>query len=366
MKKNHLVLLAAIVVIVGTLIVFNRGCKSSRDLNIVKVGVILPLSGDFASYGNDCRDGILFANVSDSLNIEYIFEDSKGDPKTAIAAYNKLTTIDKVEYIIGDMFSNTTLSLSPLAKKQQKLLVSPTASSKDVSKDNIYALSVFPCESYESRIVADFAKKHYSKVGVLYEKVAAAQAMRDAYVSEFEKGQIVFDEAFESSINSFRNIVYKIKNSGCESIYLITYTNNAIKLLAQMKEIGFSVNLTGQSALYDPSLIEHLMDFHSDFFLTGPLFNMTNEDAMSKSFIEGFTQTFGKEPNQMSSQGYVAAIVANDLFGYIKSKNYSKERILNYRNSFFGTEFMFDDELTSMSGLRMYKFNNKGFFPINE
>ena len=343
----------------------NRNKKNLEE-ETIKVGVILPLSGEVASYGNDCRDGILFAKASDSLKIEYIFEDSKGDPKTAIAAYNKLTTIDKVEYVIGDMFSNTTLSLSPLAKKQQKLLVSPTASSKDISKDNIYALSVFPCESYESKIVADFAKKHYSKVGVLYEKVAAAQAMRDAYVGEFEKRQIVFDEAFESSINSFRDIIYKIKNSGCESIYLITYTNNAIKLVTQRKEIGFSVNLTGQSALYDPSLIEHLLGYHSDFFLTGPLFNMTNEDAMSKSFIERYTQAFGKEPNQMSSQGYVAAIVANDLFDYIKSKNYSKERILNYRNSFFGAEFMFDDELTSMSGLRMYKFDNNGFFPISE
>ena len=346
---------------------FFVSCKRDKEsLGIIKVGVILPLSGEVASYGSDCKDGILFAKALDSLNIEYVFEDSKGDPKTAIAAYNKLTTVDKVEYVIGDMFSNTTLSLSPLAKKQQKLLVSPTASSKDISKDNIYALSVFPCESYESKLVADFAKKQYSKIGVLYEKVAAAQAMRDAYVSEFEQGQIVFDEAFESTINSFRDIIYKIRGSRCESIYLISYTNNAIKLMTQMKEIGFSVDLIGQSALYDPSMIEHLSDYQAAFFLTGPLFNITNKDKMSKAFVEGYMRLFNKEPNQMSSQGYVAAIIAHDLFRYIKSNVYSKECIINYRNSFFGSEFKFDEDLTSMSGLRMYKFDNKGFYPITE
>lgn len=348
---------------------FFASCKRNTNTSkekIVKVGVILPLSGEVASYGNDCKDGILFAKASDSLNVEYIFEDSKGDPKTAIAAFNKLTTVDKVDYVIGDMFSNTTLSLSPLAKKKQKLLVSPTASSKDISKDNIYALSVFPCESYESRIVADFAKNHYSEVGVLYEKVAAAQAMRDAFIDEFEQEQIVFDEAFESSIISFREIVYKMRNSGCKSVYLITYTNNAIKLINQMKEIDFCIDLIGQSALYDPSLLEHLSDYKAGFFLTGPLFNITNRDTMSKSFVEGFMKMHGKDPNQMSSQGFVAAIIANDLFSHIRSKDYSKQCIINYRNSFFGTEFRFDKDLTSMSGLRMYKYMNNGFYPITE
>ena len=133
-----------------------------------------------------------------------------------------------------------------------------------------------------------------------------------------------------------------------------------------MKEIGINVNLIGQSALYDPSMIKYLSDYHADFFLTGPLFNMTNEDTMSQSFIDGFTKTFNKEPNQMSSQGYVAAIIANDLYGFIQSNDYSQKCILNYRNSFFGSEFRFDDDLTSMSGLRMYKFYNNDFYPIYE
>lgn len=363
MKNKSLI--CVLVALLGFCVSCERTPKPTSN-DVIKVGVILPLSGEVASYGNDCRDGILFARIYDSLNVEYVFEDSKGDPKTAIAAFNKLTTMDKVDYVIGDMFSNTTLSIAPLAKKQQKLLVSPTASSKDISKDNIYALSVFPCESYESIMVADFVKARYSKVGVLYEKVSAAQTMRDAYISEFEPERIVFDEAFESSINSFLDIVYKIKNSGCESVYLITYTNNAIKFLSQMKEVGLSVDLIGQSALYDPSLLVHLSDYRADFYLTGPLFNMTNLDEMSKTFIEEYMTVYNKEPNQMSSQGYVAAVVANDLFGFVKSNDYSKDRILDYRNTFFGAQFRFDNDLTSMSGLRMYKYQFDGFYPIGE
>ncbi len=366
MKKSNLLFFLIIVLLVGGLLFFCNRPKTTSIKEQLKVGVILPLTGEVASYGNDCKNGILFTNIADSLSVEYVFEDSKGDPKTAIAAYNKLITIDKVDYVIGDMFSNTTLSLAPLAKKQKKLLVSPTASSKDISANNIYALSVFPCETYESKLVADFAKVHYSKFGVLYEKVAAAQAMRDAYINEIGKEKVVFDEAFESSIGNFKEIIYKIKNSGCESVYLITYTNNALKLLSQMKEIGFSVDLMGQSALYDPAIIESLVDYKANFYLTGPLFNKANDDKMSQEFLKRFSDVYKKEPNQMSTQGYIAAIVAYNLNKNIQAGNYSKEQIINYKNEFFGSQFSFGDDLTSLSGLRIYKFEDNDFIPVVE
>ncbi len=339
-------------------------CSCHPKSTVTRVGVILPLTGDMSSYGEDCKSGIQFASFADSLNVEYIFEDSQGNANAAIAAFNKLTTLDKVDYVIGDMFSQTTEAMAPLAKKRGIILVSPTASSKEISKNNIFALSVFPSETYESELVAAFAKGRYQKVGILYEKVAAAQAMHDAFAEEFGKDGIVFDEAFESSVTSFRDIAFKMRKSGCEAVYLVTYTNNAVKLINQMKDLNISVDLMGQSALYDPSLLAYLKDYPAAFYLTGPLFNMANEDPMSRAFISGFTAVCGKEPNQMSTQGYVAAVVAHDLHQMQKKGEYSKESIVGYRKQFFGSEFRFDDKLTSTSGLRMYKYETDNFIPL--
>ena len=343
-------------------------CRQKKEKeDVARVGVILPLSGDMSSYGEDCKKGIQYAAVADSLEVEYIFEDSRGSSDAAIAAFNKLTTLDKVDYVIGDMFSQTTEAMAPLAKKRQVLLVSPTASSRKISKNNIFALSVFPSETYESKLVAEFAKGRYERVGILYEKVAAAQAMHDAFVEVFGEDGIVFDEAFDSSIASFRDIVFKMKKSGCKAVYLVTYINNAVKLVTQMKGLGLAVDLMGQSALYDPSLYEYLHDYDAAFYLTGPLFNAANEDPMSRSFVEGgFKSVCGVEANQMSTQGYVAAVVANDLYRMIKDGDYSRERILEYRKQFFGSEFRFDDRLTSTSGLRMYKYESDNFIPLEQ
>lgn len=348
-------------------ILFTTSCRQNKKTaNETTVGVILPLSGDLESYGKDCMKGIVFANSRDSLNIRYIFEDSRGEASIAVNAYNKLINFDKVDYVLGDMLSQTTESMAPLALQNQKLLVSPTASSKAISKDNIYALSVFPCETYESKIVAGFAKDRYEKVGVLYEKVAAAQAMRDAFAEVFNENELVLDEAFESSITSFRDIIFKVRKSGCKAVYLITYSNNAIKLISQLKALHISVDLIGQSALYDPALLSHLSDYGAGFYLTGPLFNMVNEDTMSKDFIKSYMEVIGEEPNQMSTQGYVAAVVAHNLYQFIKQGNYSKETILSYKRNIFGSVFQFDDELTSTSGLRMYQYDANSFNPLDE
>jgi ABC-type branched-subunit amino acid transport system substrate-binding protein len=63
------------------------------------VGVILPLSGEAASYGQQFRRGM-------ELNPEYssfklVFEDSKFETKTAVTAFNRLVELDHVNYLIS-------------------------------------------------------------------------------------------------------------------------------------------------------------------------------------------------------------------------------------------------------------------------
>ena len=360
-KKNWIWIAIAIVVIVGGVLLFINKEKNVNDK--IKVGVVLPLSGDFASYGNDCKQGIEYAFSNDEDTYELYFEDSKGEPKTSVNIFNKLTDLNKVDFIIGDMFSNTTLSMSKLANSKKVLLISPTASSFEIPKEGIYSLSIFPSDTYEASLIAEYATSNFEKVAVLYEKVAAAEAMQNAFVSTFSK-PVDFVEGFDSKTLDSKNILSKVKNSNAEAIYLITYTNNAIKIINQLKNMDWFPTLLGQSTLYDPALIPMLKDYKNDFILTGPLFSMDNSDDDSKKFITGFQKQFNKEPNQMSSQGYMAGIIARDFHKNIVNGNYNEEYVKGYSKNFFGTEFKYDNNLLSQTGLVIYKYNNDKFSRI--
>lgn len=357
-KKNWIWMILAVLVVVGGLLVFLKRHEKENDK--IKVGVILPLSGDFASYGNDCKAGVEFAFRDNKDTYELFFEDSKGEPKTAVNIFNKLSELNKVDFVIGDMFSNTTLSMSELANNKKLLLISPTASSFEIPKAGIYSLSIFPSETYEASLIANYATLNFENVAVLYEKVAAAEAMQNAFVKTFERSAKLV-EGFDSKTLDFKNILSKVKGSNVDAVYLITYTNNATKIINQLKNMNWFPVLLGQSTLYDPALLPLLKEYKNNFILTGPLFSMDNNDEGSKNFIKLFKEQFYTEPNQMSSQGYMAGMIAKDFYNAIVENKYNINFIRQYKRNFFGTEFKYNNEILSQTGLVIYRFDNGKF-----
>src|SRR6266568_1649198 len=110
------ILLGLIPMIVMLVVIGGCSKRGAEDAGI-KLGVLLPLTGEAASFGQDCQKGIQLAleeaNLEKGKPITAFFEDSKADPKTAVAAFNKLVGVNKVTAVIGDMFSSTTLAVAP-------------------------------------------------------------------------------------------------------------------------------------------------------------------------------------------------------------------------------------------------------------
>jgi branched-chain amino acid transport system substrate-binding protein len=357
MKRNSIYSIAVILTV--CLGMFLSGC--GEKTGTIKIGVILPLTGDIASYGLDCKDGISFAIeelYQDKATL--FFEDSKGEAKTAVTAYNKLVNLNKVDYVIGDVFSGTTLAVAPLANKDKKLLISPTASSMDIPANGIYSISVYPSETFESEIIADFVNSKYNTTGVLYEKVAASQTMCDAFVNSC-KVKLSYIESFESNTTDFNGILFKLKQAGIESVYLITYTNNAIKILNHMKTLKITTNVIGPSSLFDPSIYPYLDNSTFDFYLTGPAFSAESNDTDLENFSKTFSASYSKLPNQMAFQGYIATIVANDFYLQIKTNNYNERYLKKYQREILGKSFTLSNNLTSQLGLVLYEFKNDEF-----
>lgn len=365
-KKKKIIIGIIMSVMVIIIAIFGIRRQASRCMNVTKIGIILPMSGNFAPYGVDCRDGIRFAiDELGNNQFELYFEDSKGEAKTAVAAYHKLINISDVNFVIGDMFSNTTLAIAPIANKDKCLLISPTASSKNISKSGIYSLSVFPDETFESEMVADFINKTYKNTGILFEKVAAAEAMNEAFSNKLLI-PIRIRESFDPNTVDFRSIVLKIKDANIDSLYLVTYTNNAIKIIEQFRELNISTAIIGQSALFDPNILPALKNTDFQFFLTGPFLNPEAPTQKTLSIVTKFKEKYGKDINQMSTQGYIATVVALDFYKQIQKGSYSKKFIENYHSTILGIPFSFSKNLTSQSGLTIYKVANNKFIRIEK
>ncbi|MEM4215062.1 MAG: ABC transporter substrate-binding protein [Candidatus Pacearchaeota archaeon] len=83
--------------------IFVAGCAKKEKEEVIKIGAILPLTGNVAFWGQPVQKGMEFAakeiNSKGGINgkkIELRIEDSKGDATEGVIALNKLLNIDKV------------------------------------------------------------------------------------------------------------------------------------------------------------------------------------------------------------------------------------------------------------------------------
>src|SRR5690242_16484667 len=102
--------------------------------NTIQVGVILPLTGSQAAFGEALKDGYLIA--LDEINakggvlgkkIELDFYDDQSKPDQAVQGVSKLVDQDRVPIILGSFSSESTRAIVPVVTAKQVPLIIPTA-----------------------------------------------------------------------------------------------------------------------------------------------------------------------------------------------------------------------------------------------
>ncbi len=125
MNKKNVWILIGIIVVIGIIVwgSLNSKKKEIPSNQIIKVGVILPLTGPLAQYGEAVKNGIVLAEEKlNNKKINYVFEDSAYDSAKTITAFNKLKDFDKVD-VIFNWGDPTSQAIAPLIKNNPFPLV---------------------------------------------------------------------------------------------------------------------------------------------------------------------------------------------------------------------------------------------------
>jgi ABC-type branched-subunit amino acid transport system substrate-binding protein len=93
-----------------------------------KIGVVLGLTGQSAYWSDMQRKGIELAAKelrAEGKSVTLIFENSGDTPAGSVTAFNKVVSADKVDAVIGNVWSFLTEPLIPMAEQRKVLLISP-------------------------------------------------------------------------------------------------------------------------------------------------------------------------------------------------------------------------------------------------
>jgi branched-chain amino acid transport system substrate-binding protein len=290
--------------------------KSDTSESMIRIGAILPLSGEGAGYGEAAKKGMELAveqiNASGGVggtSIQIIYEDTQGDPKTGVAAFQKLVTVDKVQAVVGDLLSSVTLSVAPIANSRKVVLLSPSSSSPKITTAGDYIFRNCPSDVYEGTIMAKFAveKRGLRDIAILRINneygLGIASVFKDVVTAS--GGKIVGEEVYDENSTDFRTQITKIAQTRPSAVYLLGYKQMGY-VLRQARELGLSTQFLSTVTFEDPEILALAGDAAEGVIFSASTFDVASENAVVSGFVSAFQSKYQSAPDIFAGLSYDA------------------------------------------------------------
>jgi branched-chain amino acid transport system substrate-binding protein len=282
----------------------------------VKVGVIAPLTGDVASYGEWVEKASTLAqeeiNAAGGIKgrkLKLVFEDSRAEPRQGVSAIKKLIEVDKVPVVLGGVASSVTLAMAPIAERSKVVLFTPISSNYKISEAGDYIFRLAPADPLQGVIIAEWARDLGYKTGaVLYVNNDYGKGLEDAFTKDFEKlgGKVVSSESYEQSATDFRTQLTKIKAKNPDFIFAPAYPAEAGALLRQRKELGVTTQIIGTDPYHDPTIFDTAGEAANGVMFTDVA---SGSGPKWEEFRKAYADKYGKDPNIVAAEAYDAVKV---------------------------------------------------------
>lgn len=309
-----------------------RGPESERE--VVKIGVITPLTGEVASWGkiqqNATELAVAKINEEGGINgkmVKVIYEDCKASPREGVAAYRKLYQKDKCDIVVGVPASNVTLAIAPVANSMEKVLLTSGSTAVEVGDAGPYVFRIMPSDDEQSRVISEWAYDlGYRRIAVIYVENSWGKGLADKFNENFESlgGTIANNISTRQEASDFRTQLLRIRRSNPDAIYAPLHTRNAGLMIRQARELDINLQVFGADVYNTPDLIEA-----GGSAVNGVLYTQFSqgEGHLFNDFAIKYEEKYGNPPETYAGYCYDAIMIATKALA--KDIDNPREALLN-------------------------------------
>jgi branched-chain amino acid transport system substrate-binding protein len=308
-------------------------CGGVLAADTIKVGVLLPLTGSMAKFGEIEKRSYEMAaeeiNAKGGVNgkkIELLFEDDTGKPDVGRSGVEKLISREKVPVITGGYSSSVTAAAAPVAQQFKVPFVICTGSADDITEkgyDYVFRINQFASEYPNA--VESFLKevaKDVKTVALLYENSAFGQSSSKSFEEDAKRLglKIVVKEGYQAGAIDFKPILTKVKAANPDMIYMVSYVMDASLLMRQSKELRINPKMFvgGGAGFTLPEFAKSAGDA-SDGVYSATLWIETLPFPGAKAYFDKFQKKYGSETEYHGAEAYAAMYVVADALKRAKS-----------------------------------------------
>jgi len=278
----------------------------------VKVGVILPMTGATATFGQESFNGLSLALELETgkPTLKLMLEDTQGTPSGSANAINKLLTSDKVSVVMGEVASSNTIAASGAAQTAKVPLMTHASTNDTITIGKDFISRICFVDSFQGKVMAQFAKetlKAKTAIIVVDSDSDYSRGLKDSFTKAFtaEGGQIVQEVSYSQKDTDFKSQLTKVKKAKPDVVFIPGYYTQVGALLRQANELKIKAKFLGTDGWDSPDLFKVAGKASAGHYVSSH-FAPDDTDPKVQEFVTGYKKKFNATPGAMAALGYDA------------------------------------------------------------
>ncbi len=327
--RRHRLRLPTTVAAAATSVLLLAGCgggllggddESAGSSGPIVLGMVTPLSGSSSAIGPYMQNGAQLA--VDEINadggvlgrdLELVVEDEACDPKTAVAAANKLLT-EGVVVSVGGYCSGATLPTLPIFNKANVPMVIPAANSDDLvnqNLDNVFLINGTGTQQAAAALQY-IEKSEMQRVALMDDNTSYSTNIADLTADLLDESggpELAEKQSVTAGESDYSANVNAVVATNPDLVYWTGYYQEGGLIIRQLRQAGYQ----GDIMVADGSVDKQLLAIAGEQNADGVLATMTQTpDTIpgAEQWISDYKDQFGEDPGPYSTQSYDAVRVA--------------------------------------------------------
>ena len=330
----------------------------------IKIGLILPLKGDYEKYGTLCKNGIDLAideiNAKGGVNgknLEVIPGNDTSDGRIAASIALNYAEVQKVSAIIGPYTSESALLAAPIANRAGVPMVAIRTSETSITKIGNYIFRACYVDTYQGTILGRFAGRDLKakKAAVIYNSGDNdAKTLINNFKQEIAKygGKVETIQSYDSKTTDFTLLVSELQKVKPDVVLLPDFEDKAGQIMKKAAEMGFKTTYLGTDFWNVERVVKIAGKAAVGSYLTDH-FSPEDPNPQTQKFVDSYDGDYGIKPGPSAALSYDAVMLVAEAMKKADSADPEKIRaaltsIKNFKGA-AGT-YTFDTDRNPIKG----------------
>jgi ABC-type branched-subunit amino acid transport system substrate-binding protein len=292
-----------------------------------RIGLILPLSGPYQSFGERALKGAtlaanIFGNKETDSKIELRVVNADSDPQAAIDAVKKMVAEDNIVALVGPITNLNAAAVADLAQELGLPMIALSPSPELAKKGNFVFRDCLT-KQVQVNALLDWAMnvKKLKKFAMIYPEDKYGTEFADLFDKQVQErgGSLIKKVAYSEGETDFRDQVQSLMRGKAwdfDALFIPDSWEAVDLIVPQVLYFKIDTQLLGPSGWHSPKLFDQIRPNYVEGAAVVDLFAPELKSEEFEKYQYNYQQAFQENPSLVDAQAYEAVSLLIDLLSH--------------------------------------------------